>query len=114
MPEPTSNVSKANMDSRERELRSRLNQLISSKGVVRATLNPRDITCGKSSCKCARGEKHSYLYLIRSDGGKRRQLLIPKSLEHKARQWVQNYQQAQELFDEICQIYCDKLADREP
>jgi hypothetical protein len=54
------------------------------------------------------------LYLIRSDGGKRRQLLIPKSLEHKARQWVQNYQQAQELFDEICQIYWDKLADREP
>lgn len=101
------------MSSDERKLRSRFAQLISSKGLIRATLNPREITCGKSNCKCARGEKHSYLYLIMSDGGKRRQLLIPKSLEHKARQWVQDYQQAQEILEEICKIYWDKLANRE-
>lgn len=89
MPEQTPNIPRANMSSRERELRSRLAQLISARGLIRATLNPRDITCGKSRCKCARGEKHTYLYLVAGEDSKRRQLLIPKSLESKARQWVQ-------------------------
>ena len=113
MSERTPNISKAKMSSYERELRSRLAQVVSSKGLVRATLNPREITCGKSACKCSRGEKHSYLYLIVSEAGKRRQLLIPKSLENKARQWVQDYQQAQALLEQISQLFWQKLADRE-
>jgi len=55
----------------------------------------------------------AFVFVFDQDDVANAATLIPKSLEHKARQWVQNYQQAQELFDEICQIYWDKLADRD-
>ena len=75
MPERSPDISKAAMSRNERQLRSRLAQLVSAKGFVRATLNHRDITCGKSNCKCATGDKHAYLYIVAGDTGKRRQLL---------------------------------------
>jgi hypothetical protein len=110
---PTPNISKSKMSVQERELRSRLNQLISSKGLLRGTLNPREITCGKSNCKCARGEKHPYLYLVVSDSGKLRQILIPRSREVEVRQWVKQYQSMQEILEEITLIYRDKIRNRE-
>lgn len=34
-------------------------------------------TCGKASCRCARGEKHQGKYLSRSDGGRTRLAYVP-------------------------------------
>ena len=34
-------------------------------------------TCGKPTCRCARGEKHEGKYLSRSDGGRTRLAYVP-------------------------------------
>lgn len=102
------------MSAEERHLRSQLVQLLSGVGLLRASLNPRQKVCGKPACRCARGEKHSALYVMASTEGKPRQLFVPRSLEPQARQWVASYQRIRELLEELSRLYWDKLARREP
>ncbi len=102
------------MSPRERHLRSQLKQMLDGAGLLRGTLNAREKVCGKPNCRCARGEKHLSLYLVASDGGKPRQLFIPRSLEPQARQWVASYQRLRELLEELSQLHWDKLERREP
>lgn len=102
------------MSSEERHLRSQLVQLLSSAGLLRATLNPVQKVCGKPGCRCSRGEKHPALYVVVSRNGKPRQLYVPRSLEPQARQWVASYRRVRELLDELSQLYWDKLSRREP
>ena len=105
---------RAQMSPRERELRSRLAQLINSLGLVRGSLTVREKSCGKPTCHCARGEKHRAPYLTASEEGKLRQLFIPLDLEEQARSWVDNYQRIRQLLEELSQIHWDKLKRREP
>lgn len=113
MPETPPRISRARMSPEERHLRSQLVQLLSSVGFMRATLNPRQKVCGKPGCRCARGEKHSALYVVVSEDGKPRQLFVPHSLEPQARQWVASYQRIRELLEELSRLYWDKLSRRE-
>lgn len=114
MPETAPRIPRARMSPEERHLRSQLVQLLSGVGLLRATLNPRHKVCGKRGCRCARGEKHSALYVVASKDGKPQQLFVPHSLEPQARQWVTSYQRIRELLDELSRIYWDKLSRREP
>lgn len=102
------------MNPRERELRSRLKQILQGLGLVRGTLAVRERTCGKPRCHCRQGTKHVSLYLVASHRGKQKQLFIPKPLEAQTRQWVDTYQTLRELLEELSQIYWDKLEHREP
>ncbi len=101
------------MAAEERTVRSKLAQLIGDKGFVRGTLVVRERACGKPNCRCVRGEKHVGKYLVMSDGGKKRQLFIPEEMEAKVLRWLDNYQQAKESLEEICNINWAKLANRE-
>ena len=69
--------------------------------------------CGKPNCKCTRGEKHEGLYLVASEGGKLRQLYIPKEWEQTVQQWVNDYHQARELMEGISRIGWDKVRNRQ-
>ena len=100
------------MSGRERGFRSRLTQLIHKDGMLHGTLLSRKRVCGKASCKCAKGHLHESLYLVVSDGGRTRQLYVPKDWEATVRRWVQGYRQAQELMEEISRIHWDKVRDR--
>ena len=77
------------MSAQERELRSRLAQLLTRAAIVRGSLSVREKSCGKPTCRCARGEKHRAVYLVASEEGKLRQLFIPRSLEADARECVE-------------------------
>ena len=101
------------MSVKERDLRSRLTQVIQTKNLIRGTLNPRFNTCGNTSCKCASGEGHPALYLIVSENGNLRQIYIPKYRQAEVRQSVENYQRAQELLEEISQLSWKRLKNRE-
>ena len=68
----------------------------------------------KPSCRCARGEKHSALYVVVRADGKPHQLFVPHALEPQARQWIGTYQRVRELLDELSGLYWDKLSQREP
>jgi hypothetical protein len=106
-------ILKSKMTATERELRSRLAQLISSGAMIRATLTVRERTCGKTSCKCAAGEKHASLYLVSRQDGQLRQLFVPKDLETKVRQWAEQYQRVQELLEKISEFHWKRIQDRE-
>lgn len=114
MPETFPRIPRAHMSPEERHLRSELIQLLSGVGLLRATLNPRQKVCGKPGCRCARGEKHSALYVVASEDGKPHQLFVPHSLEPQVRQWVASYQRIRELLEELSRIYWDRLSRREP
>lgn len=89
------------MSAQERALRSRLAQLMHQQPLIRATLNVRLLTCGKSGCRCAQGEKHRALYLVCSTKGKIRQLFVPASMEQEVRRWVTNYRSAMALLEKV-------------
>jgi hypothetical protein len=101
------------MSVRERGFRSRLAQLIDQRGMIRGTLLLRERVCGKSTCRCARGHPHKGLYLVVSEGGRTRQLYVPKDWEATVRQWVQDYRQAKELMEEISRLHWDKIRHRQ-
>jgi hypothetical protein len=101
------------MSAQERHLRSQLVQLLSGVGLLRATLNSRQKVCGKPGCRCARGQRHSALYVVASEHGKTRQLSVARSLEPQVRQWVASYQRIRELLEELSRLHWDKLSRRE-
>lgn len=102
-------IGKSNMSLMERDLRSRLTRLISGRAILRGTLSMKSRSCGKPSCKCTQGEKHSSLYVAFSQEGKTKHIYVPKHKEEEVSQWVQQYQQVQELLEELSQVYLGKI-----
>lgn len=102
-------VNKSKLPEPERRRRSRAAQIVSSQSLLRGSLSVRKITCGKPNCKCASGEPHLSLYLVQSQKGKPRQLYLPKELEARAREAVENYQKLQSLLEELSEAEWDRL-----
>jgi hypothetical protein len=105
-------IPRAAMSVQERRFRSELAQLIDQKGILRGSLLVRRRVCGKPTCKCARGEGHESLYLVVTEGGRTRQLYVPKDWESRVRRWVENQHRARQLMEEISRIYWDRVRDR--
>jgi hypothetical protein len=97
----------------ERQARSALARLVTQRGLLRGNLLERRRVCGKPNCRCARGELHASLYLVFSEGGKLRQLFVPKTWEARVRQWVTDYHDARRLLEELSRLYFEKLRQRE-
>lgn len=97
----------------ERDIRSRLAQMSSGNAIVRGTLTTREKVCGKPNCKCARGEKHVALYLVASKDGKLRQLFVPQSYEARVQKWLVQYKEANELLEQLSDLYWEKIQNRE-
>src|SRR5690606_28885869 len=97
----------------ERRLRSQLVKILSQQPLLRATLARRLRVCGKPGCRCTQGQKHEGLYLVTQQGGKYRQLYVPKDWEDKVTQWVQNTHQVQELMDELSRTFWEKVRQRQ-
>lgn len=77
------------LDQRRRALRA----LPSLEEVVRGSIVERRLRCGKSGCRCARGELHAATYLsVTFAGGRTEQISLPADLVPLARRWVANYQ----------------------
>lgn len=102
-------MNRSQMTKRERESRSRLKSYIGSQGFVRGTVSVRERVCGKTNCRCTRGEKHVSLFLTRSKDGTVEQLYIPREKEELARRWVENYRVIQGLLERISSVYWDRL-----
>jgi hypothetical protein len=105
--------SKTHMGLPERQARSALARLASQRGLLRGNLLQRRRACGKPNCRCARGELHASLYLVFSEGGKLRQLFVPKPWEARVQQWVADYHDARRLLEQLSRLYFEKLRQRE-
>lgn len=105
-------MQRTEISGRERRRRSRLAQLIHAARFLRGTLTLRSIRCGKPGCRCARGELHSCLYLVRRQGGKLRQLFVPRQWEGRIREAVKNHQEMDELIEELSDLEWKRLQER--
>ncbi len=102
-------MNRSQMSSRERASRSKVKPFVENKGFVRGTLNERMRVCGNPNCKCAKGERHRALFLVRSKDGKVEQLYIPKEKEDLAREWVQNWKEVQANLENVSSTYWERL-----
>lgn len=105
---------RSQLSAAERHFRSRLAQLVHDAWFLRGTLSLRSRRCGKPTCRCARGELHSSLYLVQSRQGKPRQLSIPKRWEQRVREAVRNYRQMQQILEEISELEWKRLEEGRP
>ena len=105
-------LSRSSLPAGERKRRSRLTQMVSGRRFLRATLAPRLRRCGKPNCRCAHGELHASLYLVQSQGGKPRQVFVPKAWEARLRQSVAGYREIQQLLEELSEVEWQRLLDR--
>jgi len=105
-------MSPSQMSAAERALRSRLAQLVHQEPLLRATLNVRQVTCGKKGCRCTQGQKHRALYLVCSVKGRKRQVFVPASMEQEVRRWVENFHSAVDLLDKVSERTWAELKQR--
>jgi hypothetical protein len=71
-------------------------------GLIHGSLIRMVRTCGKAGCRCAlKGQKHPSWYLEISVKGRVRMKHIPKAQEATVRRWVEAYQRARTLLEEI-------------
>jgi len=101
------------MSAHERQLRSTLNRILSQQGVIHGTLIVRKRVCGKSNCRCAKGQLHESLYLVVTEAGKSRQMYVPRQWEAAVRQWIGQYGQARQLMDDLSRLHWDKVRQRQ-
>jgi len=106
-------IVRTSQSAQERRLRSELRKILDSSGMLHGTVIERQRACGKPNCKCTRGQKHRSLYLVVTEGGKPRQLYVPADWEQTVRQWVQDYQKARELMEEVSRIHWQKVRERQ-
>jgi hypothetical protein len=99
-------VSKSEMTPRERAIRSRAVQLLSTSGLLHGFVVERERSCGRASCWCAQGERgHPTVLVHRRKDGKLRQLYVSKASEAAVRRWVEQDRELRALLEEIWEIH---------
>ncbi len=90
--------------SREREIRSRLHLLLNqTEDFLHGSPIDMARRCGNPNCRCASNDefKHRSLCLGQTRKGISSTVYIPRHLEAKVRKGVANFQQAQDLLEEL-------------
>jgi hypothetical protein len=74
--------------------------------ILRGSLIERYLTCGKPSCKCARGERHGPVWYlsVTLDQAHRAGSTVPADQVEQVRRWIENYHRVKEHLEKICQI----------
>lgn len=96
----------------ERRRRSRGAQIVHFERLLRGTLAVRSRKCGKPGCRCAQGKPHVSLYLVQRRSGKLHQLFIPKNWEDRVRRAVADYQELQEVVEELSEQEWENIEQR--
>ena len=78
--------------------------------LLRGTLSLRSRRCGKSRCRCLQGQPHASWYVLQSNGGRLRQLCVPKELYPVVQGAIDRYRQIRKLSEELSEITWRELA----
>ena len=107
----SSHLSRSQPSPKERHARSRLKQLLNEPGLLRASLIQMKRRCGNPGCRCAKAKRHWHLswYIGQSSKGSNRMKYIPEELLAEVQLWVERYQEARELLDEVSNENWDKI-----
>jgi hypothetical protein len=73
---------------------------------LRGSLLERYLTCGKLSCKCARGKRHGPVWYLSVTLGPGRTtgITVAAHQAEQARRWIDNYHQVKERLEKISDI----------
>jgi hypothetical protein len=96
-------TSRTQRSTQEREARSRAAQILANEPLLRGSLVLQHRSCGKTYCRCQRGQKHPALYLYTRSGGQQVRTYIPPALHEMVRRWVDNGHRVQRLLDQVSQ-----------
>ena len=99
----------AAIPSREREARVKAVKILDSKPIICGSIVQMVHTCGKSNCRCTRGEKHVSHYLATRSGRKRKMISLPTELEMDVRQWVRNYRDVSQTLQVLSRSSLKRL-----
>ena len=96
---------------KERAALSRLRQILNEPGLLRASCVKMKHACGKSSCRCAKGQRrwHISWYVSQSNKGKPRMKSVPKEKLEQIRGGVARYQEARQLLAVVGDQYWDRV-----
>jgi hypothetical protein len=99
----------------ERDLYSRLRQVLTQPGLLRGNLVVLQRSCGKPTCHCSKdkAKRHRSLYLSLSSGGKHRMVYIPADWEAEVRDWVDRYKQVRAVLEKLSAACLNRLQKRE-
>ena len=108
-------LSRSSLPHAERELYSRLKQLLDTPGLLRGNLVEMRRTCGKAGCRCQKSPRfrHVSLYLGLSLQGKRRMVYVPEAWESRVREWVRRHGDARDLLEKLALRCLQRLRRRE-
>ena len=96
-------TSRTQRSAAERDARSRAAHCLANDPFLRGSLVLRYRSCGKSYCRCQRGQKHPALYLYTRSEGRQQATYIPKALHETVRTWVNNGRRLKRLIDQVSQ-----------
>ena len=74
--------------------------------ILRGSLMERYLTCGKPSCKCARGERHGPVWYlsVTLDQSHRAGRTIAADQVEQVRGWIENYHRVKQHLEKISNI----------
>lgn len=93
--------SRSAMSAGEREARSRLAQLAHDGELLRGNLMRMRRVCGKSSCRCARGDRHESWYLCYSREGRKQMVFVPRAMLAPVRDWIARHRKAKGCLETL-------------
>ena len=87
-----------------RLLDARLKKLRARGPVMTASLTESRRTCGRSGCRCYRGEKHVSHRLTFKEGGRTQSVYVPVGRVEEVREWVAEARRLQGLLRECSEL----------
>ena len=108
-------LSPSSLPAAERQLYSKVRQILGQPGLIRGSLVLMRRKCGKESCCCGTNlrRRHRSLYLAVNVEGKRRLMYIPAAWEERVREWVDRYAAVREALERLSSACIRRLKARE-
>lgn len=101
---------RSHLPDQERAARSKLSKLLHDKPFIAGSLVKMARTCGKVTCKCAKGDKHVSWYLAVRHKAARKMICIPRAREQEVMQRVNTYKEIAKQIDIVSQQCLERLA----
>lgn len=103
-------------EKRRRELKREANKLRSEMRklgqIIMGSMNFRKIKCGKTNCKCARGELHECWCITYKEKGKTRTISIDKNKVGEALMMRRSYKKMKKLIKELSLVNYELVRSR--
>ena len=102
------------LSKRDRDLYSKLHQLLRQPGLMRGSLVEMRRRCGKKTCRCHANPaaRHASLYLGLRLNGRQRMVYIPAAWEARVREWNARYSQVRDLLERLSLAFLEQLEKR--